>query len=110
MGPKVQGRIWWHLLLGSAAKGAGSAGLPLRCAWPLRARTWRPPERVPARLQGHNGQAIQRPRACAARAAPIIAGVACRAQVLAGSMPDQCGNAKMVASDAYRQWIYEPLL
>jgi hypothetical protein len=84
MGPKVQGRIWWHLLLGSAAKGAGSTGLPLRCAWPLRARTWRPPERVPARLQGHNGQAIQRPRACAARAAPIIAGVACRAQVLAG--------------------------
>ena len=80
------------------------------CAWPLRARTWRPPERVPARLQGHNGLAIQRPPACAARAAPIIAGVACRAQVLAGSMPDQCGNAKMVASDAYRQWIYEPLL
>ena len=76
MGPKVQGRDWRHLLRGSATKGARErVPLPLRCAWPLRARTWRPPERVAARLQGHNGQAIQRPPACAARAAPIIAGV-----------------------------------
>ena len=80
------------------------AARPLRCARPLRARTWRPPERAPARSQVHNGLAIGRRPACAAPGRPRLSVVALRVVDLPESLQDQSCNGSMVAEAQLVAW------
>ena len=97
--------------MGAPAKGAGAEAF--RCAAPgfcARALDGRlsvfPPACRATMARPFSARELAQP----APPQSLQVSVVCPAQVLAGSMPDQCGNAKMMASDAYRQRIYEPLL